>query len=124
MISGLERVLSHRQWFVPDVVIWGQPSLDDVDCLFLEQVGSDKSVLFGSLSVGGGSQVISFADLVDHRGNNLPDSINSPRVFIRPHSPETTFIVGTESNSSFKIARDPDSNGQVTADLFIIELDN
>ncbi len=123
MITGLSTILSHRTWFVPDVVIWGLPGLGEVEFLMLEQVGSDNTVLFGSFTVGDGSQVISFADLVDFRGNTLPETINTPRVLVRSHSPDAVFIVGTESDSSFKIARDPESSEPVTVDLLILEMD-
>ena len=124
MIAGLSDILSHRIWFVPDVVVWGVSGFGEVAFLSLEQVGSDKTVLFGSFNVGDGSQVISFADLVDYRGNTLPATINTPRILIRSHSPDAVFIVGTESDSSFKIARDSESSEPVTVDLFILEMEH
>ena len=60
-------------------------------------------------------------DLSDHRGNQLPDALDAARVIVRPRGTETAFIVGGESSSGFKIARDPDAVGPVTVDLMIIE---
>ncbi|MFH2050150.1 MAG: hypothetical protein ABIJ12_11945, partial [bacterium] len=90
--------------------------------LILEQTGSDKAILYGQAGVGDGSQSVAFSDLTDHRGNTLPDSINSPRIIVRSHGENAVFIVGTEKSSSFKIARDPESENNVTVDLMVIEM--
>jgi hypothetical protein len=122
MINGLEHILSRRMWFVPGLVVWGLPGMGEVEFLTVEQIGSEKSILFGSLSIGDSSQEVFFSDLSDHRGNALPETINYPRVLVRSHNEDSVFVVGTESMSSCKLARDPESSGPVTVDLFIIEL--
>ncbi len=124
MINGLERILSRRSWFVPGLVVWGLPGVAEIHFLAAEQVASEQSILYGSLAVGGEAQEVHFADLADHRGNALPNNINTPRVLIRSHNAETAFVVGTESDSSVKLARDPESSGPVTVDLLIMELED
>jgi len=119
---GIENILSHRIWFVPGFEVWGLPGLGEVEYLILEQTGSDKAILYGQVGVGDGSQSVAFGDLTDHRGNRLPESIHSPRIIIRSHDENAAFMVGTEKSSSFKIARDPESENNVTVDLMVIEM--
>lgn len=65
---------------------------------------------------------MAFSDLTDHRGNQLPSTIASPRVIIRPRSSDTAFVISEESETNFKIARDPDASGPVTVDLLVVEM--
>ena len=122
MLPGLEKVKSHRVWFVPGFAVWGLAGWSEIEFVTLEQVGSDVSALFGAVDVGDNAQQVAFSDLTDHRGSQLPSTISMPRILIRPKTNETAFIVGDESNESFKIARDPDSAGPVTVDLLVVEM--
>ncbi len=121
---GIENVLAHRIWFVPGFEVWGLPGLSEVEYLVLEQIGSNKTILYGQAGVGDGSQSVNFDELTDHRGNNLPENIDSPRIIIKSHDENAAFIVGTEKDNSFKIARDPNSENNVTVDLMVIEMGN
>ncbi len=123
MYPALAQVTARRCWFVPGFVVWGLPSWEEVDCLLLEQGEATKTILFASFSLGDATQHVAFADLTDHRGNQLPANIASPRVIVRPRSEETAFIVGEESNSSFTIARRAETPSPVTVDLLIVEMD-
>ena len=122
MLPGLEKVKSHRVWFVPGFVVWGLAGWSEVEFVTLEQAGSDLSALFGAVDVGDSAQQVAFSDLRDHRGNQLPSTISMPRILVRPKTNETAFIVGDESSESFKIARDLDSAGPVTVDLLVVEM--
>jgi len=122
MISGLEKVKSHRLWFVPEFGAWGLADWSEVAFLVAEEIQSTTSVLYGAVDIGDASQQVTFGDLTDHRGNHLPATIDAPRVFVRPRSAESAFVVGEESNQGFKIARDPDASGPVTVDLLIVEM--
>ena len=122
MNSGLERVLSHRMWFVPEYEVWGLAEWGSADFLVSEEVGSDVTIGYGSQTLGGDAQSVAFGDLSDHRGNQLPDALDAARVIVCPRGTETAFIVGGESSLGFKIARDPDAVGPVTVDLMIIEM--
>ena len=123
MISGLDAVKSKRTWFVPDVCIWGVSQEATVDFLTVEEVDSVKSVLAGSLPIGSSLQEIAFSDLRDHRGNPLPDTIASPQVMPMSKSDMAVFVVGRETDATFRIARDSRATGPVTADLVIVEMD-
>lgn len=122
MLSGFNTVGMHRIWFVPGLAVWGVPSAADIEFVAVEQVNSGKTVHFGSIAVGDASQHVLFSELTDHRGNQLPASIPSPRVLVRPHDGASAFVIGTETTASFQVARDPAGPGSVTADLLVIEM--
>ena len=122
MNNGLVQLTSHRIWHIPNFNVWGVQNLGEIEYLNLEQVDSTKSVAFGSVSIGDSSQSVSFAGLTDRRGNSLPANITKALVIARPLSDRQVFMVGTETSTGFKIARDSKSNKPVTTDLIIIEL--
>jgi hypothetical protein len=122
MLSGLDRAQARRMWFVPEFEIWGLAEWGTADFLVVEQIGAESTIGYGSHSLGGDAQAVVFEDLIDHRGNHLPSTIDAARVIIRPRSTETAFVVGSESATGFKLARDPDAAGPVAADLLILEL--
>jgi len=121
MFYGLERVLARRIWFVPDLVVWGLPSLGDQDYLITDEVDGIKSIYYGVAPLGRSEQEVLYSELTDHRGNKLPPVIQSPRVFLRPKSAAPTFVVGQETPERFMVARDPDADGPVTVDLTVVE---
>jgi len=121
-MMGLELVTSRRVWFVPDFSVWGQPSLGEHEYLALEKVDSTWSVYYGTASIGECSQEVLFSQLTDHRGNSLPGSLESPRVFIRPRDHTPVFVVGHEGADRFKVAHDANAAGPITVDLMIVEL--
>ena len=122
MNYGQIQLTSHRTWLVPDFVVWGLPGLGDIDYLNIESVAGTKSLFFGAVTIGDTAQSISFASLIDIRGNNLPDTISRALVTVRSHSAEQVFVVGLETSTGFKIARDPAAAGPVKVDLIITEL--
>jgi len=121
MIPGLERVLARRAWFVPDLVVWGTPSLGEQDFLVMEEVDGVKSIYYNAAPLGQSEQEVLYSELTDHRGNHLPAQLASPRVFIRPKSATPTFVVGQETNERFMVARDPEADGPVTVDVTVVE---
>jgi hypothetical protein len=121
-MSGLHSVTARRAWFVPDFSVWGQPSLGEQEYLGLEKVDDTWSVYYGTVSIGQSIQEVAFDQLTDHRGNQLPGSINAPRVFVRPKSSQAAFVIGQESADRFKIAREAEADGPVSVDLWIIEV--
>jgi len=115
------QINSRRAWFVPNYQVWGQAGLGGMQYLAYEQLPV-ASVLYGQTDIGDSAQSVRFDSLTDHRGNQLPATIDNPRVMIRPRQPEAVFLVGTESSDRFKIARDGSGNEAVTVDLLIIEM--
>lgn len=122
MNNGLVQLTSHRIWHVLNFNVWGIQNLGEIEYLNLEQVDAIKSVAFGSINIGDSSQSVIFAGLTDRRGNLLPANITKALIIARPLSDRQVFIVGTETSTGFKIARDSKSNKPVTTDLIIIEL--
>lgn len=122
MLSGLEKVKSHRIWFVPGFVVWGLPGLEDAEYLAFEKTPAASSIFYGETNIGDAGQLVTYGQLTDHRGNSLPEVISAPKVFPRARGTEPVFIVGEENSQSFRIGRDSDANGPVTVDLLIIEM--
>jgi hypothetical protein len=122
MISGMERVMARRIWFVPDLMVWGLPNVGGVEFIATEQINSSAQVMFGVADIGDGPQQVLFGQLVDNRGNRLPESIRSPRVVLRARCSSAVFVVEPESPTGFKIARDPSGSESVPVDLLIVEM--
>jgi hypothetical protein len=109
-------------WFVPQVAVWGAAGLGEIEYLVFEEVNSSGAVYHGSIDISDTPQEIRFDQLADHRGNQLPSSLASPRVIPRSREASSAFIVGEETAESFKIARDPSTTEVVTTDLLILEM--
>jgi len=122
MFSALTRVTARRVWFVPHFGVWGAPDWGDIKYLAIEETESVKSVLFGSVSIGDCTQTVLFEDLIDHRGNPLPATLDNPCVMVRPRTGDRVFVAGDETPSGFKIARTDDGYDPVTVDLLVMEL--
>ncbi len=122
MISGYEKITSRRVWFVPNFVVWGLPPLETIHYLTQQLVGSTRSVFYGSTLISDGEQEVSFDSLIDHRGNNLPSGVKSPRVFPRAKSDYEAFVIGRESSEKFKIAHTSDTAAPISVDLLIMEM--
>ena len=124
MISGIEKALAKRIWFVPAFSIWGTSNDGELDFVTVEEADSTQTVLFGHIGIGESLQAVAFDGLTDHRGNKLPATIESARVIPRSRTASSVFVVGEESGSGFNIARDAEASGPIVADLLIIELGN
>ncbi|HOP06023.1 MAG TPA: hypothetical protein PLF13_01895 [candidate division Zixibacteria bacterium] len=122
MITGLERLKSHRMWFVPDIAVWGLAIWEQIEFAVLERIGSDTALLFGRVDLDDNAQQLLYVDLVDHRGNHLPDTIDTPLVMIRSRGEQRSYVVGRESNQGVKVARTAASPAAVTSDLLVIEM--
>jgi hypothetical protein len=120
-MQTLTYLKSRRLWVVRDVQVWGLASDAQFFYLGVENVQSTARLMFGISSIGETAQDIQFSSLIDHRGNNLPEAINNPRVLIRQRTPFNVYLVGEESNSGFRVVRDPAAPGPVSADFFIYE---
>ena len=71
-MSVREEILVRRAWFVPGVRVYGLPAVDDVGYLVAETIDSETALYYATADLSGNTQTITFASLVDHRGNNLP----------------------------------------------------
>lgn len=123
-MTGLERIIAKRSWFVPDFSVWGQPSLGEHEYLSLEEVDGVDSIGYGVASIGQAEQDVLYSQLTDHRGNALPDSLESPRVFVRPRNGTSTYVIGQESTDRFKIAHESPTGDPTVVDLWVVEFGN
>ncbi len=123
-MNSLMYLRGRRMWVVRDYIVWGLK--DDAEVLYfgVETVNSVGRLMFGSSIIGGLEQKVNFVDLVDGKGNNLPATINAPRIIFRPRGKYNVFLIGDESATGFRVARDPSAPGPVTADLFVFEMGN
>jgi hypothetical protein len=122
MISGLGLLTARRIWFVPDFMVWGTPQFGQIECIASEVVDGVTNVMFGMADIGDGPQEVLFSQLVDHRGNNLPGTINAPRAILRARSGDTVFVAETESPTGFRIARGSAGTAAVPVDLLVVEM--
>jgi hypothetical protein len=107
---------------VENFEVWGEVNLAEF-MIFYTQAGEDsKRVVFNYSFLGGKEQSVSFSNLYDFRGNQLPEVINHPKVMILPKREPTCFVIGKETNTGFKIARAADSNQNGLVDLLIMEM--
>lgn len=121
-MQTLSYLKSRRLWVVRDILVWGLATDARFFYLAGETVDSTGRLMFGNSDIGGAAQDIQFSDLIDFRGNNLPASIDSPRVLLRPRTAWLAYLIGEESNSGFRLARDPQAPGSISVDMFIYEM--
>lgn len=122
-MNTLAYLRGRRIWFVPGFVVWGASSSAELSFVTVNVVEGQQQIHYSETSLGGSRQTVSFANLVDHRGNNLPSTLNSPRIIPLPKGEERVFIIGSEFSDGFSISRDSAATTPVTTDLLIIELD-
>jgi len=122
MINGYLLANSRRIWYVPEIYVWGSSNWGETDMIMVENTEGTRSVLYYTATLNDSAQTINYNELLDFRGNQLPDQIVNSKVFIKPKSAETCFVVGDELASGFKIARNDSASGPVKVDLLIVEM--
>jgi hypothetical protein len=118
----LDYLKSNRKWLVKNYRVWGADLSFETDILMTENTPSNSRVVLIHRFVADIGQVVEFADLTDHRGNTLPESINNPEILIIPKNSITTFIPGSIGPTSFRIARSGDEPDEAVVDLLIMEM--
>lgn len=118
----LDYLRGRRTWVVPNFVVWGDWSLASFLLLFTEMGDTSKRVMLAKNNLGGLDQSVDFSDLCDFRGNQLPEVILNPRVIVMPKNEVNCFVVGTETDTGFKIARFSGSGKTGLVDLMIVEM--
>ncbi len=122
----LDYLKSNRKWLVPNIVVWGNADACDAALLMVED-DSAARVVFSYSRLEGNDQVINFSDLTDAGGNSLPLQIANPVIIIIPRNQIHCFIVGRPSETSFKLAYEPNNassnSGHGLVDLLIMEID-
>jgi hypothetical protein len=118
----LDYLRGRRTWVVPNFVVWGDWSLASFLLLYTETGDTSKRVMLARNNLGGLDQSVNFCDLCDFRGNQLPEVILNPRVMVMPKNEVNCFVVGTETDTGFKIARFSGSGKTGLVDLMIVEM--
>ncbi len=118
----LDYLRGRRTWVVPNFVVWGDWSLASFLLLYTEMGETSKRVMLAKNNLGGLDQVINFSDLYDFRGNQLPEVIGNPKVIVMPKDEVNCFVVGTETDTGFRIARFSGSEKTGLVDLMIVEM--
>lgn len=124
MNQTLSYVLGRRMWWVSGVSVWGDLAAFEPEFIVSEATPSGYRILHASYSFGGETQTLRYADLVDIKGNRLPDTLKRPRVIPVNKSASAAIIQGEEQSDSFKVARigAGASQGATPIDLLIIEM--
>jgi len=118
----LDYLRGRRTWVVPNVVVWGDWSLYSFLLFYTEMGATSKRILFSKSTLGGLDQSVSFSSLYDFRGNQLPTTIKSPKVIVLPKNEVSCLVMGTETNTGFRIAKLPGSSQTGLVDLMIVEM--
>lgn len=121
MLVPYPQLGARRIWFVPGLRVWGSPTTFQIH-FFITEHPDTPIIHYGTAQIGAASQSHTYAELIDSRGNHLPEEISAPRVIVRPRSEQTAFIVGQEDDRSFRIARPGAADDDTVVDLLILEL--
>ena len=118
----LDYLRGRRTWVVPNFVVWGDWSLASFLLLYTEMGETSKRVVLAKNNLGGLDQMVNFSDLYDFKGNQLPQVIGNPKVIVLPKNEINCFVVGTETDIGFRIARFSGSEKTGLVDLMILEM--
>jgi len=118
----LDYLRGRRTWVVPNFVVWGDWSLASFLLLYTEMGETSKRVMLAKNNLGGLDQMVNFSNLYDFRGNQLPEVITSPKVIVMPKNEVNCFVVGTETDTGFRIARFSGSEKTGLVDLMVVEM--
>lgn len=121
MNSTLTHFNSRRAWLIRDLNIWGSLSAGTFDALATEVDDAETRVVFHEFTIGGSAQEIAFNSLTDHRGNQLPSSIDTPVIIPIAKNAVPVAIIGLPSPASFRIAKTAAIPDDAIVDLWIIE---
>jgi hypothetical protein len=118
----LDYLRGRRIWAVPNFVVWGDWSLYSFLLFYTEMGVGSKRIVFSKSTLGGLDQIVDFSSLYDFRGNQLPATIDNPKVVVLPKNEVSCIVVGAESNTGFRIAKLSESSGTGLVDLMIVEM--
>jgi len=122
MNDTLAYLRGHRMWLVRDFLVWGTLSAYEFSFLITENDQTNRRILFVSTPLGGDHQKVNFSELVDFRGNNLPEIIENPKVAVFSKSSVGVVVVGQEDSDSFSIAKTKLVESHGLCDLLIFEV--
>lgn len=122
MNTTVDFLRSNRKWMVRDFVVWGDNGTFEADMLMTEIVSGNDRLVFNHEFTGETGQTVIFNDLIDHRGNKLPQTITNPEIILIPKNPVGSFILGNVDKISFRISKDSKQLSNPVVDLLIMEM--
>lgn len=122
MNPTLSYLLGRRMWWVPGVAVWGQIADFEPEIILSQVDGASKRIVHGKFAIGGSSQTIRYADLLDSKGNPLPETLTSPRVMAQAKGEIGVIVQGEETAQSFVLAKTQATDQLAVADLLIVEM--
>ncbi|EQB63813.1 MAG: hypothetical protein RBG1_1C00001G1392 [candidate division Zixibacteria bacterium RBG-1] len=117
----LDYLRGRRVWVVNNFSVYGEFSAVAPLLLWTEIGDTSKRIIFAREILGGLEQIVSFSNLYDIKGNQLPSSISFPKVLLLQKNEVACLVVGPETNANFKIAKLTQSQTVGIVDLVIIE---
>lgn len=118
----LDYLKSNRKWLIRNYRVYGDDGAFEADMLITETTPSTSRIVFLHQYAGGIGQVVNFADLLDHRGNQLPSTISNAEVIIIPKNAVAAFVPGSAGPSSFRIAKSNRQPADAVVDFLIMEM--
>ena len=122
MSITLSYLKGKRSWVVENFEVWGEMNLAEFLIFYTQTCENSKRVVLNHSFLGEREQSVSFSSLYDLKGNQLPEIINQPKVVVLPKREPACFVIGKETDTSFKIARAPGSENNGVVDLLIMEM--
>ncbi|MCK4858499.1 MAG: hypothetical protein KAT58_11055 [candidate division Zixibacteria bacterium] len=122
MNPTLSYLLGRRMWLVSGINVWGTIPDFDAAMVLTETEGAAKRIVFGSFALGGATQQIKYANLVDARGNQLPEMLTNPKVLVLAKNDINVIVSGAETAGSFALAKTDYSDRNGVCDLIIMEM--
>jgi len=118
----LDYLRGRRTWVVPNFVVWGDWSLYSFLLFYTEMGATSKRIVFNKSTLGGLDQTVNFSSLYDFKGNQLPATINHPKVIVLPKNEVFCLVVGQETETGFRLAKLSESSQTGLVDLMIVEM--
>ena len=122
MTDTLAYLRGHRLWLIRDFVVWGSLSAHEFSFLVTMLDQSTRRILFLSLPLGGDLQKVNFSDLIDFRGNHLPQTLTNPKVIPLCKNTVGVVVVGQEDSETFTLAKTSQSDAHGICDLLVMEV--
>jgi hypothetical protein len=122
MSDTLNYLLAKRMWWVSGVNVWGTIAAFEPQIVVTEMEDTTKRIVHARVALGGSTQKLAFGDMLDAKGNKLPELLANPRVLPIAKGGIPVIVQGSEDGKSFTLAKAAPTAQIAVADLLIIEM--
>lgn len=122
MSDTLAYLRGRRIWVIRDFVVWGSLSAHEFSFLVTLSDQAQKRIMFLTVPLGGELQKVNFSDLVDFRGNGLPEKLVNPKVIPLQKTAVGVVVAGQEDSETFSIAKTSALEPNGLCDLIVMEV--